>query len=144
MSFEYGDKVIDLRYGTGTVRSVNMNVLNGYPIFVEFEKDNRVGEYTKEGRYLTTDAYPVLYHAEGFTLPTCSESERKPKCDFQPFDKVLVCDGTGCHWMLSLFARYTPKEDEHYPYETINGSRWSNCIPFEGNEDKLGEILNED
>lgn len=140
MSFEYGDKVIDIRYGKGTVRSVNGKY--DYPIFVEFEKDNKVCEYTKEGRFLMTDEYPILYHIEGFTLPSCSEPKRKSP--FKPFDKVLVCDGTGCHWMLSLFAQYTPKEDEQYPYETINGSRWSNCIPFEGNEDKLGEILNGD
>ena len=143
MSFEYGDKVIDLRYGTGIVRSINGKALDGYPIFVEFEKDNRVGEYTKEGRYLTTDAYPVLYHAEGFTIPSCSEPERKPKCDFQPFDKVLVCDGKECRWILSLFARYV-FEDEYYPYETVNGSRWMNCIPFEGNEDKLGMVNQDD
>ena len=131
MSFEVGDRVIDIRYGKGIVCSVDIR--KDYPIFVKFGKNNKVGEYTEEGRERMIDEYPILYHVEGFTLPTCSEPERKPKCDFQPFDKVLVCDGTGCHWILSLFARYTPKEDEHYPYETVNGSRWMNCIPFEGN-----------
>ena len=139
MSFEYGDKVIDLRYGTGIVRSVNENVLDGYPIFVEFEKDNRVGEYTKEGRYLMTDAYPVLYHAEGFTIPSCSEPERKPKCDFKPFDKVLVNKGKECPWCLAFFAHYD-LDFEHYPYTTLHGEHWMNCIPFEGNETKLGDL----
>lgn len=135
MSFECGDEVIDLRYGKGIVRSVDRK--DNYPIFVEFEKNDRVSEYTEEGREQTTDLYPVLFHLKGFTPPSCSEPERKFKYNFKPFDKVLANHGKGCIWHLALFAYYD-LDYEHFPYVTLHGEHWMHCIPFEGNEEKLG------
>lgn len=138
MSFELGDEVIDVRLGKGIIRSTNFR--DDYPLFVEFEKNNKVGEYTEEGKERTTDVYPVLYHIEDFVPPSCSEPKRHL---IKPFDKVLVCGGKECPWILSLFARYD-SNDEHYPYETVNGSHWMHCIPFEGNEEKLGTEYRDD
>ena len=73
------------------------------------------------------------YHIEGFVPPSCEEPERKPKCEFKPFDKVLVRDDVNHDWVPTLYAMPS-KEGGHV---TTNGI-WKYCIPFVGNEDKCG------
>ncbi len=60
----------------------------------------------------------------------------KPKCQFKPFDKVLVRDKEEDLWDINFFSHY--KENEKYfPYACIN-TRYRFCIPYEGNEHLLG------
>ena len=57
--------------------------------------------------------------------------------EFKPYDKVLVNKGKECPWCLAFFAHYD-LDMEHYPFVTLEGQHWMNCIPFKGNEEKLG------
>lgn len=62
--------------------------------------------------------------------------EEKPKCEFKPFDKVLVRKEGNKKWNISLFAREIVDDYNGLPYkyECSNGTLWDYCIPFEGNE----------
>lgn len=57
----------------------------------------------------------------------------KPKCEFKPFDKVLVRDFSRDKWSISFFS--FKKED---CYVCINHCSWNQCIPYIGNESLLG------
>ena len=61
------------------------------------------------------------------------------KTDFKPFDKVLVRDGENDIWTCALYSHYD--EDADYQYQMINGVRFNQCIPFEGNEHLVGTDL---
>ena len=52
----------------------------------------------------------------------------KTKCEFKPFDKVLVRDFSRDKWGVSFFS--FKKEDF---YVCINDCSWNQCIPY--NED---------
>ena len=57
----------------------------------------------------------------------------KPKCEFKPFDKVLVRDSESQAWQVSLFS-YKDSDS----YYCCNGCSWNQCIPYIGNESLLG------
>lgn len=60
----------------------------------------------------------------------------KPKCEFKPFDKVLVRQRETEEWRANIFS-YIDKTDEYLDHVCVNG-RWEFCIPYEGNESLLG------
>lgn len=62
----------------------------------------------------------------------------KPKCEFKPFDKVLVRDSKSSKWRANLFSY--KKINEPYYYCVYAG--WNYCIPYEGNEHLLGTTEN--
>lgn len=64
----------------------------------------------------------------------------KPKCEFKPFDKVLVRHQKTEEWRANIFS-HTDKTDEYLDYVCVNG-RWEFCIPYEGNEHLLGTTDN--
>lgn len=57
----------------------------------------------------------------------------KPKCEFKPFDKVLVRDSESDKWRASLFGYIS--EDGYY---CCVFASWVYCIPYAGNEHLLG------
>lgn len=134
MSFEVGDKVIDLSYGVGTVSEIIQNSI--YPIVVLFEQNQE--QYTTDGHSHVDVPFRSLYHSEGFVYPRDKEPERKPKCQFKPFDKVLVRNENYNSWFPCLFACYVA--DTKFPYQMTNTLRFRHCIPYEGNEDKCGKV----
>lgn len=52
----------------------------------------------------------------------------KPKCEFKPFDKVLVRHQKTEEWSANIFS-HTDKTDEYLDYVCVNG-RWEFCIPY--------------
>lgn len=56
---------------------------------------------------------------------------KEKKCDFKPFDQVLVRASNLGNWNLHLFARV---REEEYKYECLGGLRYKECIPYQGNE----------
>lgn len=58
---------------------------------------------------------------------------KEPEYKFKPFDKVLMRDDNHDKWRPLFFSNYT--DDEDYPYKAIGESGYSQCIPYEGNED---------
>lgn len=61
--------------------------------------------------------------------------EEKPKCQFKPYDKVLVKDNPNSEWHCEFFSHY--REGQFSPWICIGGG-WKYCIPYEGNEHLVG------
>ena len=62
------------------------------------------------------------------------------KCEFKPFDRVLVRDYPNQKWTVNLFSYYN-KEARDFPYVCTNGC-FSYCIPYAGNEYLVGKTIN--
>lgn len=60
--------------------------------------------------------------------------DEQKKCDFKPFDQVLVRASNLGNWNLHLFARVREGE---YKYECLGGLKYKECIPYQGNEHLL-------
>lgn len=69
------------------------------------------------------------------TIDMDSEIEDKNEIGLKPFDQVLVRDYDSDDWIASLFSHYNP--NTNYPYNCVGG-RWTQCIPYKGNEKFLG------
>lgn len=55
---------------------------------------------------------------------------------FKPFDRVLVRDFDTQTWHVDI---YSHRNNATCPYECVGGG-WMQCIPYEGNESKLGTV----
>lgn len=55
----------------------------------------------------------------------------------KPFDKVLVRCSELEIWRISFFENYNRKYSR-YPFVCLNGNKYSQCIPYEGNKHLLG------
>lgn len=64
-------------------------------------------------------------------LQTLNIEPIKSKCEFKPFDRVLVRNGAILPWKAEFFSSYDPNNG--FPYSCI-GNRYIYCIPYEGNE----------
>lgn len=62
------------------------------------------------------------------------EKVEKPKCEFKPFDRVLVRDRAGDVWRPDIFSMYRAGA---FPYYCMS-HRYTYCIPYEGNEHLAG------
>mgnify|MGYP006959314239 CR=1 FL=1 len=51
----------------------------------------------------------------------------KPKCQFKPFDKVLVRDGVDEQWRINIFSHH--QEKGGFPYVCMSGV-YRDCIPY--------------
>lgn len=58
--------------------------------------------------------------------------EEKPKCEFKPFDKVLVRDNNSEEWKIDFFGRMIVDKEDNLPYkyEGVCGATWNYCIPY--------------
>lgn len=83
-----------------------------------------------------------LYGIDGYSIPNRAFShfdlvlevpDNEP--EFKPFDKVLVRDDDSGEWCLAFYAYYVGELKLH---RMVGGARWSQCIPYEGNENLLG------
>lgn len=109
-----------------------------YPISCRVLKSGNAVSFTEDGKMNTNDAEPTLFPSkeqrdwsEFSVNDKVAAQETKPQ--FKPFDKVLVRDLDEQKWRCNLFSRIT---EEGY-YDCVS-SRWSQCIPYEGNEHLLG------
>ena len=64
----------------------------------------------------------------------------KPKCPFEPFDKVLVRCNEDSVWRCELFSHYNTF-NKQCPYVCLS-SVYKYCIPYEGNQHLLGTTNN--
>ena len=64
----------------------------------------------------------------------------KEKCQFKPFDKVLVRDKDSEIWHIDLFEQYVA--DEKCPYRCMTTS-WKQCIPCNEETEKLIDTSND-
>lgn len=52
----------------------------------------------------------------------------------KPFDKVLVRNNSSTNWHIQFFEKYNRQYGAKYPFVCICGNKYSQCIPYEGNE----------
>ena len=63
----------------------------------------------------------------------------KKKCQFKPFEKVLVRNNESLKWRCAFYSYFEPYST--YPHVTSNGD-YAMCIPFKGNEHLVGTTNN--
>ncbi len=61
---------------------------------------------------------------------------------FEPFQKVLVCNGAGDHWRKALYDRVLCSTK--YKYMTIGGARYRYCIDWGRNKVLSDTLVEED
>ena len=78
-----------------------------------------------------------------YTLYDQANKEKNAHKTFKPFQKVLVKvtnDDDNHVWVAAIYSHYNESKGRHY----FSNLQWtdddSGIIPFEGNEDKLGQI----
>lgn len=55
--------------------------------------------------------------------------ELMPEYEFDPFEKVLVCDFRNSEWRAAIFRNKDDRED-HYPFRTTDNEGYSFCLPY--------------
>ena len=76
------------------------------------------------------------HHNGKYNPDTLQVEPVKPKCQFKPFDKVLVRDGVDEQWRINIFSHH--QEKGGFPYVCMSGV-YRDCIPY--NED-TAQLLN--
>lgn len=105
-----------------------------YPIICRVLKSGNAVSFTEDGKNNTINAEPTLFPSkEQRDWSKFGVSDRESKHQFKPFDKVLVRDIDEQEWRCNLFSHIS--EGGYY---VCVSSRWSQCIPYEGNEHLLG------
>ena len=100
-------------------------------------KDRCFGKFIrKESRSATENEKQRLFDAikeNGYKWDAEKKELKKiePKFDIstlQPFDKVLVRDGDGNPWGISLFSHL--KESDYLRFSCVNLAPWRQCVPY--------------
>ena len=70
-------------------------------------------------------------------LDDLADKFNNTECEFKPFQKVLVRNYYTDTWRCEFFSHLTCSKEYHYA--CINAAV-NMCIPYEGNEDKVGKV----
>lgn len=91
--------------------------------------------FQSDGKYMARypDAECVLFPSKNQRDWSKFGVTGQQKTALYPFDKVLVRDGDDDKWVCDIFSHI----DENDFYYCV-GTRWRQCIPYEGNEHLLG------
>lgn len=98
--------------------------------------EEQVIRFTKDGKF---------FNLPGMAHYNCNDLvmiEEIPQYEFKPFDKVLVRNPPNGYtkgsyeWTMGFYEKRFMSEKVH---KIMNSPyAWEQCIPYEGNEDKLG------
>lgn len=112
---------------------------------INYYKDHTLGEgevcYT-ECFVKANDEQKTLFiaaaekHYGGKYNPETLQVEPKPKCPFEPFQKVLARDSCDEKWRANYFSHYD-EDNSLFPYYCV-GDAYKECVAYEGNEYLLG------
>lgn len=150
MTFKDGDVY---KTSSGSIAIYNGNydaIMNNTPYYVGLSIDEKrlifqSDEYgfgilndctldvTQEERQELIDA---LKHSTDPRAKECLKKmgiEEEHKCNFKPFDKVIVRENDSCRWGIDFFMRY---EEGFEPYKCMTGS-WGECLPYNEETEKL-------
>ena len=94
-----------------------------YRFATEAEKQQLFSALEKEGKAWDSEKKQIV--------------DLKPKCEFKPFDKVLVRDEKDKIWEPAFFFRNL-SQFNGYNYQTLGGEWRVYCVPYTGNESLLG------
>lgn len=129
-----GTKLYSPIYGELSLAGAPITTPSTYPIYCYVISSGKVVSFTKDGKSNTTDAELTLFPSK--TQRDWSKfgvTDQKQKTALYPFDKVLVRDGDDDKWVCDIFSHI----DENDFYYCV-GTRWEQCIHYEGNEHLLG------
>lgn len=107
-----------------------------YPIYCKVIRSGSTVSFTEYGKCNITDAEPTLFPSKDqrdwnkFVVP-----DQKPKYQFKPFDKVLARNSDDEFWFCEHFGHID--SDGSF---ICAGKKYSQCIPYEGNEHLLRTI----
>lgn len=131
-----GTKLYSPIYGELSLVGVRLGAI--YPICCRVvNSENAVG-FAEDGKNNITDAEPTLFPSKTqrdwskFGV-TDQATAPQPKPQLKHFDKVLVRNNDDDEWVCDIFSHI----DELAFYYCV-GTRWKQCIPYEGNEHLLG------
>lgn len=97
--------------------------------------------FIHKNKYLSHSSNMKYFHIMNFEEITPEEIlsiELIEEPKLKPFDKVLVRNSDNTKWRPSFFQEYYGKHN--YPFFTITGGHWLQCIPYEGNEHLLNNV----
>lgn len=119
----------------GRVVSIDYDEDVEYPIVVCFSLGGDIENmvFTSDGRYFSEAGDCLLWPSKD------NRDWSSYVNDFQPFEKVLVRDNDEEPWKAAFYD-YRDDHEADYPYYTIGGTSYSQCIRFEGNEEKNGRL----
>lgn len=132
-----GTKLYSLVHGEVTLE--NIISIGKYPIEVVSD-DGGLKYYTKDG--LVFANFP---NGECVLVPSKNQrdwskfgatdqvTDQKQKTALYPFDKVLVRNNDDDEWVCDIFSHI-----DEYDFYYCVGTRWEQCIHYEGNEHLLG------
>lgn len=109
-----------------------------YPILCRVLKSGDAVSYTGDGKNNISDAELTLFPSKDQRDwskfgATDQVTDQKQKTALYPFDKVLVRNNDDDEWVCDIFSHI----DELDFYYCV-GTRWEQCIHYEGNEHLLG------
>lgn len=109
-----------------------------YPICCRVIRSGSFMDFTEDGKICTTDAEPTLFPSrDQRDWNKFGMTNQESKHQLNPFDKVLVRDYDSDKWVCDIFSHI----DDCDLYYCV-GTRWNQCIPYEGNENLLGTTNN--
>lgn len=122
-------------------------------------------EWPQDGKYVCNANIPFLYICENMVIKYGTDMdffknsgkkeisaeeilsiEIDEECQFKSYDLVLVRDNDEearesetDYWNCDMFSHMdTSSKRDYYPYVTLGGCGWMECIPYEGNEHLVG------
>lgn len=130
-----GDCILDKIETTDTTAT--------YPIYCLVVSDHSPVRFTSDGKYTLcfNDGECVLFPSKDNRDWQKFEVQKKHK-EFKPYQRVLVREWCDCKsvWTASLYSHYDDALDRHclLGSEHVEDDR---IIPYEGNENKLGNTI---
>lgn len=136
-----GTKLYSPLFGECELVHVDCINTNPYPIIIRVKDAEHI--FSKDGLF-----YKEYINGECMLFPSkenrdWSTFKLPKKCEFKPFDRVLVRDCEDDIWKCGFFSHYQHNncyDTEYYYYTTDTG--YKRCIPYEGNEHLLGTTNN--
>ena len=135
-----GTKFYSILYGEVEFISVNSKN-DSYQIILKELRRNSITFVDSKGKYFheyngECTLFPSKEQRDWskFTAPWIKKEKFDPKT-LQPFDKVLVRDGTCCEWNCDFFSHIC-NDCGDYPYITITAG-FKYCVPYNDNTKHL-------
>ena len=123
----------------GELELVGVNEFDRYPIHCK-DKNGYGESFTSDGMVFRDcpDAECVLFPSKeqrDWSKFEVSDqaTDQKQETELKPFDKVLVRDEDDDEWVCDIFS-HIDEDDLYY----CVGTRWKQCIAYNGNEHLLG------
>ena len=125
------------------VTDVTVTMKNGFTLHAGTASDPKYYDAEADKEYCLKSIKIKIRLILEYTLYDQANKKKNVHKTFKPFQKVLVKvtnDDDNHVWVAAIYSHYNESKGRHY----FSNLQWtdddSGIIPFEGNEDKLGQI----